>query len=313
MTQEDVVLDVSRCTYRDLIRRFMEDRTWTRARVKYPLVTINTLLTGLYHARKRLELKRALQVTRKGKDVFLVKNHENMGKGRPRKVALIMLLAIVLSSSFFGNVEAATTRSIERIRLPTFELYAPAKIVFNFAYTKNVTVKVTLLGTSIYRTSTSPVQVAFEATNLDVYTVNIDAVYDRTVNQTITMGVFEGNRPAKAIEFDVNADGFQVQMKVSVVEQPHFPTVQEISDALWDRWRNELLSYEAKTDLVVNKMTETMTIVGALGVIAFVVSLVSILALFHSNRTLSELEQWGIRHNAEHRKAKKELEGKQSD
>ena len=211
-----------------------------------------------------------------------------------------------MPSLFFGRVEAATTpkaRTIERIRLSTYELYAPARVVITFAYTKNVTIKVSLLGTSIYKTETSPVQVVFEATHFDIYTVNIDAFYDRTVNQTITMGLFEGGRPAKAIEFDVSGEGFQIQMKLSVVEAPRFPTTQEISDNLWLRWRNELLSYEAKTDLVVGTMRETMTIVGALGVIGFVVSLVAILTMFHSNRKLSELEEWGIRHKEEHRGA----------
>jgi len=319
MTQEDVlVLDVSNTTYPDLIQRFVDGAS-RRAMVVYPLVTKEAVLTGLFHARLSLGLKKTLKITRKGNDVFLVKSPESKKKGFASKFALIIFLALVLSSSYVGSVWAATTppttlpktviiaNTVERIRLPTFELYAPAKIVLNFAYTKNVTIAVTLLGTSIYKTETSPVQVVFETSNFDIYTVNIKAVYERTVNQTLTMGVFEGTRPAKEIEFDINADGFQVQMKISTIEAPHFPTVQEISDALWDRWRNELASYEAKTDLVVNQMTQTMTIVGALGVIGFVVSLACIMALIHSNRTVSELEQWGIRHAEEHRKAQKQF------
>ena len=100
----------------------------------------------------------------------------------------------------------------------------------------------------------------------------------------------------------MSGEGFQIQMKLNVIEAPRFPTTQEISDSLWGRWRNELLSYEAKTDLVVSRMTETMTIVGALGVIAFVVSLAVMIMVFRSNRKLSELEQWGIQHQQDHRK-----------
>ncbi|MGB9671927.1 MAG: hypothetical protein ACPLZY_02135, partial [Candidatus Norongarragalinales archaeon] len=87
-------------------------------------------------------------------------------------------------------------------RLPSYELYAPSKIIVSFVYTNNVTTNVRTLGTSLYKVTTSPVQVVFEAEAFDVYTIDILIEYAIPVNQTIIIGLYEGGRATKGIEFD---------------------------------------------------------------------------------------------------------------
>jgi hypothetical protein len=45
-----------------------------------------------------------------------------------------------------------------------------------------------------------------------------------------------------------------------------------------------------------------MLIIGVLGVIAFVVSVSVLVAVFYVYRRVAELSEWGIRHEAEHHK-----------
>lgn len=68
MTQEDTVpvLDVTNCTYGDLIRKFVDDKTCIKAKVEHPLVTKNAVLTGLFRARLSLGLKRTVKIATKG-------------------------------------------------------------------------------------------------------------------------------------------------------------------------------------------------------------------------------------------------------
>ncbi|MGB9774611.1 MAG: hypothetical protein ACPL4I_11410 [Bacteroidota bacterium] len=210
-------------------------------------------------------------------------------------VVLVLLWASILTLPAQGQ-EAA------EFRVPSYELYAPARIVISFVYTNNVSVQVSTLGNSLYKAVTSPVQVEFSTEAFDVYTVNVQILYDKIVNQTITMGLFEGGRAAKGIEFDVNASAVNVKMKVAVVEAPRFPTADEISDRMWERWRNELANFEANVNDLVAKMNSTVLTVGSLSVIAFVVCIVALIATFHVHRRVAELQEWGIRHEAEHRK-----------
>jgi len=144
--------------------------------------------------------------------------------------------------------------------------------------------------------------VIFEAEAFDLYTITVDIYYITAVNQTIVIGLFEGGRAAKGMEVDVVADHISLTMRVSVIEAPRIPTAEEISDAIWARWQSALDDFKAENRVLTDRMGETMAVVGGLAVIAFVVCMVSVIAVFRMNRKVAELSEWGIRHEHEHRK-----------
>jgi len=212
--------------------------------------------------------------------------------------SILLLLSLLSAYPVYAAVE------VTNIRLPSYELYAPAKVVISFAYTKNVTIQVSTLKTSLYKATTSPVQVEFEAGDIDLYSVSIKIFYENiTVRQTIQIGFFEGARPAKAIELDVASQGIILDMKLSVVQQPRFPTAEEIGEVMWRQWHSELATFERRQQDLVNKISETVTTVGSLAAIAFALSVALILTVFHMHRKVAELSVWGIRHEEEHRKS----------
>jgi hypothetical protein len=187
-------------------------------------------------------------------------------------------------------------------RLPSYELYAPAKIIISFVYTNNVTTNVNTLGTSLYQITTTPVQVIFEAEAFDVYTIDIRIEYSIPVNQTVIIGLYEGGRATKGIEFDTSARVILISMKVSVVEAPTYPTAEDIANAMANWLQSYLTEYTGQMTVTINQMGESMLIIGVLGVVAFVVSVAVLVAVFYVHRRVAELSEWGIRHESEHRK-----------
>jgi len=215
------------------------------------------------------------------------------------KFALFCIVALLFSCLAFP-VKAETAQF--SFRLPSYELYAPAKIIVSFVYTNNVSVNVRTLGTSLYKATTSPVQVIFETDAFDVYTITFDIYYSMPVNQTITIGLYEGGRAAKGVEFDVNTAHINIQMKVSVVEAPRYPTAEEIANSMWQMLQNSLNEFTTAQQNLIAKMSDTVLVTGSLAVIGFVVSIAVLIAVFHIHRKVAELSEWGIRHETEHRR-----------
>ena len=201
-----------------------------------------------------------------------------------------MFIPVQAQEGLTGNVD-----------VPNFELYAPAKLVISFAYTKNVSIHVSTLGASLYKAVTSPVQVEFTTEAYDVYTITVQILYNKIVNHTVTIGFFEGGRPAKSLDFNIVSSKIYITLKLSVVEAPHYPSADEISDLMWQRWRNELNQFENEQNNLVNKMTDTVTVTGSLAAISFAVCIILIVVVLYIHRKVAELTEWGIHHETEHK------------
>lgn len=216
---------------------------------------------------------------------------------KTRFILPLFLFALMITAP---NVEAQYWE-VARLRLPSYELYAPAQIIVSFVYTNNVSVNVRTLGTSLYKVTTSPVQVVFEAEAFDVYTIEMSLSYSLPINQTILIGLYEGGRATKGIEFDAEADRIEIIMKVTVIEAPRFPSAEEIANAMWGWLQSSLSEFTAQQQGLVEGMGKTMMVVGTLGVISFTVSLAVLIAVFYVHRRTAELSEWVFRRETERR------------
>lgn len=219
----------------------------------------------------------------------------------PKLFTPLFFFLLLVSNLPFVQAQQETMGSAN-IRFPSYELYAPAKIIVNFVYTNNVTVNVKTLGTSLYKATTSPVQALFEAEAFDVYTITIDINYIVPVNQTIIVGLYEGGRAAKGLEFDVVADHISLMFRISVVEAPRYPTSEELANAMWERLQGSLNEFTVQQQGLIAKMGETIIVVGSIAIIGFLVCVVALISVFYMHRKVAELSEWGIRHETEHRK-----------
>lgn len=223
------------------------------------------------------------------------------------KATLLLALFCVTLMLPVANAQTETNQTgmtvfypdIFVVRMPSYEVTAPVRIVVNFMYTNNVTVNVKTYGQSLYRAVSSPVSVEFTTSQVDVYLVQVMVRYDVWVNQTVTIGFIEENSTRGAaknpIEFTIAGKGFDIDMVVNVAQAIQFPTAQEISDMLWMRWQNELLRFEGVSKGMVDKMVETNAVVGALAIISFVVVVVLLFAVFNMQRKVARLEMHRLR------------------
>lgn len=209
-----------------------------------------------------------------------------------------VFIRATLMFSFFFLVLAPNVMAqywqVARFRLPSYELYAPAQIIISFVYTNNVSVNVRTLGTSLYKVTTSPVQIIFEADAFDVYFIDAVIAYSIPVNQTIIIGLYEGGRATKGIEFDTSADRIEISIKVSVVEAPRYPTAEEIANAMWSWLQSQLSEFMGRQENLVEGIGKTSLTVGVLGAISFAVCCVLILAVFYIYRRVAELNEWRL-------------------
>jgi hypothetical protein len=216
-----------------------------------------------------------------------------------RRPAVLLALLCLLASAYAAKPAEAQYWRVARMRLPSYELYAPAQIIVSFVYTNNVSVNVHTLGTSLYKVTTSPVQIVFEAEAFDVYTIDIALSYSLPVNQTIIIGLYEGGRATKGIEFDADADRIEMTFKVSVVEAPRYPTAEEIANAMWNWLQSSLNEFTTRQEETNRNVANMSVIIGSLAVVSFAVCIVVLLAVFYLHRRVAELNEWSIRHRAE--------------
>ena len=185
---------------------------------------------------------------------------------------------------------------VSRFRLPSYELYAPAQIIISFVYTNNVSVNVRTLGTSLYKVTTSPVQIIFEAEAFDVYSIDVVIAYPIPVNQTVIIGLYEGGRATKGIEFDAQADRIEISMKVSVVEAPRYPTAEEIANAMWGWLQAQLNEFMERQQSIVEGVSKSALTVGVMGAISFAICLILIIVVLYVYRRVAELNEWRLHH-----------------
>ena len=217
-------------------------------------------------------------------------------RGTLRIITLLLLFSLLT----LPNAEAQSRYA--ELRVPQLELYSPAEITVSYVYTNNVSIQVHTLGPSLYEATTSPVQARFETQEFDTYTIYLKILYDQPVQQTILIGIFEGGRAAKSIEYDVDAQEIFLSFTVSVVQAPEYPTAEQIALAITEYFRNEILSLRADFQSLTESIENSIVFVSALSVISFALSIIVLASIFYMNRKVSELTEWGIRHESEHKK-----------
>lgn len=214
----------------------------------------------------------------------------------------LSLFMPLLLFSLLATQNAQAQTGYAELRVPQLELYSPAEITVSYVYTNNVSIQVHTLGPSLYEATTSPVQARFETQEFDTYTIYLKILYSSSVQQTILIGIFEGGRAAKSIEYDVEAKEIFLSFTVSVVPAPEYPTAEQIALAITEYFRNEILSLRADFQSLTQSIENSIVFVSALSIISFALSTIVMASIFYLNRKVSELTEWGIRHENEHRK-----------
>lgn len=170
----------------------------------------------------------------------------------------LYLIAFALCLSFVSFVDVADAQ-VQNDAVFEFQLYAPAKIVVQFAYTVNFSVtNVHTLGYSLWTETASPIGVQFDAKQIDTYEFDLILQYNQTVDQNIQVGIWSGTLAPASTTIHGVSKHIQLHFKLVVTEQPKPATPDEVAAATMNMVRQDLEYYMDQITLLSRKFEENL-------------------------------------------------------
>lgn len=143
------------------------------------------------------------------------------------KSSLCILILVLCTMSFVHPVFPQTYQYDHEWEL---NLYNPARITIQFAYTNNFTMSaVRTLGGSLWTAETSPVGIDFTAKAVDTFDFTVTLLYGDVTEQVIQVGYWSGTLPPNSEPFRVNKAEVTLHFRLILTEQPKPPTAEEVA------------------------------------------------------------------------------------
>jgi hypothetical protein len=124
--------------------------------------------------------------------------------------------------------------------------YIETKIVVRYAFTQNVTSDAYSAGQSVWQVNIDPLITTFTTSAADRFTWHLTVTYSMMVDQTVTIAIFSGDEPVDSWSYLVRTDKIILNFDVTVTEQPHYPTAEELADMSIEVLSNRLAEYVAE-------------------------------------------------------------------
>jgi hypothetical protein len=157
------------------------------------------------------------------------------------KLLLLMLLSMLCV------VPRANASEVEAFTLDyEVNTYIETKIVVSYSFTQNVTSDASSAGQSVWQVSVNPLVTTFSTSASDRFTWHLTVSYNMIVVQTITIAVFSGDEAVDSLAFNVKTDTLQLNFDITVTEQPHYPTAEQLADKSIEVLSNRLAEYVAE-------------------------------------------------------------------
>lgn len=159
--------------------------------------------------------------------------------GNPKLLLLLLLLLYLILPTGASNIEPFTL---------DYEMstYIETKVVVSYSFTQNVTSDASSAGQSVWQVSVNPLVTTFSTSASDRFTWSLIVSYSMIVVQTITIAVFSGDEAVDSLAFDVMTDTLQLNFDITVTEQPHYPTAEQLADKSIEVLSNRLAEYVAE-------------------------------------------------------------------
>lgn len=129
---------------------------------------------------------------------------------------------------------------------PVINTYIDTKIVVSYAFTQNVTSEAFSAGRSVWQVNIDPLITNFETSAADRFTWDLTITYSMIVDQTVTVAIFSGDTPVNSWPFHIKNNQIIFHFDITVTEQPHYPTAEELADMSIEVLENKLTEYTAQ-------------------------------------------------------------------
>ena len=170
-------------------------------------------------------------------------------------------VALLLSLLLFSSLSSIATARGEEPEVAGFNLqsYAPAKILISYTYTNNFSVtNVSSMGKSLYKITSSPVDIEFVAEDIDQYTFTIEIKYAAIVTQSIQIALFSGGYAPEGVQFNVKGNVVRLKFTLTVTQETKYPSAQEVAEQVVRQIANQLDEFRRQTTEIVDLQTRNI-------------------------------------------------------
>ena len=174
----------------------------------------------------------------------------------------VLLLSLFLIYALISTpAQAATTPKPRQDVLSTapinLSVFAPAKIKIDFDYTKNVTISnVTCVGPSLYEVTSSPIDLTFQALNIDDYSFTLDLNYAVVTTQNVKVTFTSGSQPPSTYTIPAYCNHLVFPITIKTAHEPHYPTSEEIAGAVVKQISSRLDVYNANLQQILHSVMD---------------------------------------------------------
>jgi hypothetical protein len=195
------------------------------------------------------------------------------------KFKLIILVAILT----LFIVQMFPVRAQESFPHTTINpAYVPVHVVISFAFSTNITQPViSSLNQSAWSfniTSNPPSNslIEFSTVDVDVFQFGFTVYYPFSINQTVTIEVFQGSMQIEGIyPYPVSGDSFGMTFTVVTSNEPHYPSPQDIFNMWSGQYptRSDFLAWQQlmanENEVVNSNLVWQWIVVGVISVVFF--------------------------------------------
>jgi hypothetical protein len=194
-------------------------------------------------------------------------------------------------------VESAYVASINPTGVP-LQLSAYNQTTVALIFASAVACGVNASGGHWTATQDSAGQMAFYPDELRTYSIHFQVLYDRVVDQALTLIIYSGDGQSQVLNLASNNTGFTLDIELSILDLPEIPTAEEIAQAE-DSYNRDLMgdltrAYESAMD-ENNFWSKTALVVAVIGIATLAVILfLNDRHRRHQDTTINNLNRHGF-------------------
>ena len=112
------------------------------------------------------------------------------------------------------------------------------------------------VGPSLYEVTTSPIDLTFQALNIDDYSFTLDLKYDSVITQDVKVTFISGSQPPSTYTIPAYCNHLVFPIIIKAAHEPHYPTAEEIAGAVVEQISARLDVYNANLQQILHSVMD---------------------------------------------------------
>ena len=172
-------------------------------------------------------------------------------------VSLFLIFALISTPALAATTPPKPRQDVLSTAPINLSVFSPAKIKISFDYTKNVTISnVTCVGPSLYEVTSSPIDLTFQALNIDDYSFTLDLKYASVVTQNVKVTFISGSQPPSTFTIPAYCNHLVFPIIIKASHEPHYPTSDEIASAVVQQISSRLDVYNSNLQQILHSVMD---------------------------------------------------------